>query len=135
MKQLVTFRKTGTTCIVEYNEERQLCFFNVGKTLEPEAFEILLNIVCYQDRLQTYVSKKLAYIQPAPTDTSFTAFWDLYNHKVGDKKKVQKYWNTMPEEERIKAIHHINRYFHSRLDSKIEKMYPSTYLHREEWNN
>lgn len=65
---------------------------------------------------------------------SFDEFWNLYDKKVGDKTKLQKYWDSIKEAERHKIKEHIPMYIMSRPDKKFRKD-PQTYLNNKSWND
>ena len=69
-------------------------------------------------------------------EITFEQFWEAYNYKVGNKKRVMRRWQAMPLPERAKAIQHIRKYnFYLAHHPNIERKYPETYLNAEEWNN
>ena len=68
-------------------------------------------------------------------DVSFEAFWNAYAYKVGNKSRVQKKWNLLPEKERILAIGAIARYKRFAESKRIERVYPETYLDQRRWEN
>lgn len=68
-------------------------------------------------------------------DTSFANFWDTYAYKVGNKARVQKKWNLLPEKERILAIGAIARYRRFAEGKRIERVYPETYIDQRRWEN
>ena len=68
-------------------------------------------------------------------DVSFEAFWNTYAYKVGNKSRVQKKWNLLPEKERILAIGAIARYKRFAESKRIERVYPETYIDQHRWEN
>ncbi len=68
-------------------------------------------------------------------DLSFAAFWENYNYKVGNKSRVLKKWNEMPNGDRILALGFIRRYKNWSDRKKIEHCYPETYLNQRRWEN
>lgn len=69
------------------------------------------------------------------TDTSFAGFWNAYNYKVGNKTRVAKKWQELPQEDRLLAIGFIRRYRNWCDRKKIEYCYPETYLNQRRWEN
>lgn len=65
---------------------------------------------------------------------SFENFWNDYDKKVGDKDKIQKKFNKLSEETRIKIKEHIPKYKLSEPDKKFRKN-PETYLNNKSWND
>lgn len=69
-------------------------------------------------------------------DTSFNAFWNAYNYKVGNKKTAEKHWNTLNEETRVAVLKSIPRYdAWLRQKTKQDKIYPERYLGQSRWEN
>lgn len=66
----------------------------------------------------------------------FVKFWETYSYKVGNKKKAERLWNLLSEDERIAAILGIRRY-NSYLSQHptIEKVDPETYLAQKRWED
>ena len=68
----------------------------------------------------------------APT---FERFWNAYGYKVGNKARVQKKWNALPEGERVLAMAAIPRYRRFAEGKRIELVYPETYIDQRRWEN
>ena len=64
----------------------------------------------------------------------FESFWNLYNKKVGDKKKVEKKWNKLKDDERQKIIDTLPNFLNSIQDKQFLP-YPVTYLNQKRWND
>lgn len=69
-------------------------------------------------------------------DLSFTKFWDTYNNKMGDKRKIERKWQSLSEIDKIMAlgmIPRLRRYYEElRLPFVL---YPATYLNQRRWEN
>jgi uncharacterized protein YcfL len=65
---------------------------------------------------------------------SFDVFWNLYNKKVGDKKKLEKKWNKLKNDERQKIIDTLPNFLNS-IKDKQYLPYPETYLNNSRWND
>lgn len=65
---------------------------------------------------------------------TFDDFWNLYDKKVGAKKKCEKKWNNLTDSERQKAIDTIPA-FKERIQDKKYQPYPETYLNEERWED
>lgn len=68
-------------------------------------------------------------------DYSFERFWGLYGYKVGNKPRVQKKWNALPEGERILALGAIPKYKRFAEGKHIDLVYPETYIDQRRWEN
>jgi len=64
----------------------------------------------------------------------FDIFWNLYNKKVGDKKKLEKKWNKLKNDERQKIIDTLPNFLNS-IKDKQYLPYPETYLNNSRWND
>jgi len=75
-------------------------------------------------------------IEKVADDLSFAAFWAAYKNSLGDKKKAQKLWELMPDEDKIAALISLPKY-HYWLACKngIEQLHATTYLNQRRWEN
>lgn len=64
----------------------------------------------------------------------FNQFWDLYDKKVGDKKKCQSKWMKLKEEEMEKIFKTLPEYIKATPDKKFRKNV-ETYLNNKSWND
>lgn len=80
--------------------------------------------------------KKRATLIEVEPDLSFERFWEDYGYKIGKKKMAENKWKSMDDMERIKALKYIKTYNYFLMENRnIQKLYPSSYLNRAEWNN
>lgn len=75
---------------------------------------------------------KLAEIRQ---DLSFETFWNAYNHKVGNRTRTAKLWDSMTDDERLNSLASLYRYERFLAFKKQDKAYPETYLHQRRWEN
>ena len=68
-------------------------------------------------------------------NTSFARFWAAYDYKVGNKARVEKKWNALPDGDRLLALGAIARYKRFALDKKQNRVYPETYIDQRRWEN
>lgn len=68
-------------------------------------------------------------------DYGFERFWNLYGYKVGNKTRVQKKWDRLPESEKILALGAIPKYRRFAEGKKIDLVYPETYIDQRRWEN
>ena len=64
----------------------------------------------------------------------FENFWNLYDKKVGDKKKIFKKYTALPEQDKLKIQETLKDYIASTPDKKFRKN-PETYLNNHSWND
>lgn len=65
---------------------------------------------------------------------SFESFWDLYDKKVGSRKKCEKKWLNLTDEERQKVIDTLPM-FKKGIREKQYQPNPETYFNQERWND
>jgi uncharacterized protein YdaU (DUF1376 family) len=64
----------------------------------------------------------------------FLFFWNLYDKKIGDKKKVENKWNSLKNEERQKIIDTLPNFLKTISDKQFQP-YPETYLNNRRWED
>ena len=67
-------------------------------------------------------------------DTEFEYVYELYNKKIGDKKKLKSKWSNLTTLEKAKAKEHIPKYVLSTPDKKFRKNF-ETYLNNKSYND
>ena len=72
--------------------------------------------------------------EKTPADNDFEKFWDLYDKKIGDRKKIHIKFNKLKEEDRNKIFETLPEYVNSTPDKKFRKN-PETYLNNCSWND
>jgi len=66
--------------------------------------------------------------------TDFSLFWNLYNKKVGDKKKCQKKWDNLSIEVQQNILDSLPKFTKQFTDKQFQP-FPETYLNQERWND
>jgi hypothetical protein len=88
------------------------------------------------EELQTLAKKFSAVLREVPQDLSFEAFWDTYNYKVGNKARVKKLWQALPQQDRAACIVSLARYDqYLKLHPRMERAYPETYINQRRFEN
>ena len=64
----------------------------------------------------------------------FDIFWNLYDKKIGDKKRCIKKWNKLSEPVQLKIIESLPGWL-KQFSEKQFQPYPETYLNQERWND
>jgi hypothetical protein len=64
----------------------------------------------------------------------FFRFWDLYNKKVGDKKKCEVKWYKLTTEDHSKIMELLPAYLKTIKDKQYQP-YPETWLNQRRWEN
>ena len=138
---LVTSAKATEGVIFSYNATTGLfCGIDIlQKNMTRQARHTLVsNILLELNLFLSYVkelSQKEGYtVVELGIDITFEMFWDKYNDKLrSSKKRSEKIWNKLKQEDKIKAFYHINTY--NKYRGNAEKKYAETYLNAELWNN
>lgn len=65
---------------------------------------------------------------------SFEEFWNLYDKKTGEKKKLAKKWLALTDEEREAIMNYIPKYIACQPDKQFRKN-PETFLNNKSWND
>jgi hypothetical protein len=102
--------------------EKQVVFFSANFPMTVTAANVLIGKA---------KSMKAVYI---PAELTFTAFWEAYSYKVGNRKRAEKLWDKMTDGQRLKALTCIAEYdkYLARKKS-MEKLYPETFLAQERY--
>lgn len=67
-------------------------------------------------------------------DFDFEKFWNLYNKKVGDKKKIESKWIRLKQDDRDKIFKTLPLFLESIKDKQYQP-YPETYLNNRRWED
>jgi hypothetical protein len=83
---------------------------------------------------QTPIYKDKELDKDKEINISFDIFWDLYEKKVGEKKKLIAKWEKLTDEERQTIINYIPKYKESQPDKRFRKN-PDTFFNNKSWND
>jgi len=136
MKFLLKHKKFTGSIIFTYDDKERITGFQFDCDVTDELFEFIMNYFPqYQSSLKNKAYKNFEVIQVL-SDMSFTAFWETYNYKVGNKKRSEKLWNLLSEHDRAQVFAGIRRYdlFMIRKPNQ-DKCYPETFLSQRRWEN
>lgn len=86
------------------------------------------------DLLALQANSKLV-VKEVPEDLSFNRFWDAFSHKVGNKAKIEKQWNAMPDIDKIAALAAVPRYLRYLTVTSYAQAMASTWLEQRRWEN
>lgn len=89
-----------------------------------------------RDAVVILKSKGWTVIPPDVEDTDypFSAAWDAYQKKVGDKVKLKAKWDRLSKKTKAAIMEHIPRYVANTPDKKYRKNF-STYLNNKSWED
>lgn len=68
-------------------------------------------------------------------DLSFEAAWNLFDMKMGSKKRASALWAKMPDETRAVALKKIREYNYYVLNTATKKAHLDTWLGGERWES
>lgn len=96
--------------------------------------------ICYRageipQEMQKWLRKGVLVKDITNLDLSFARFWDDYGKKVGNKSRVEKKWNALPQADRIMALGvlpRIKRYYAAR---RLELPYAETFIDQRRYEN
>ena len=67
-------------------------------------------------------------------DFDFEKFWNQYNKKVGDKKKILAKWKRLPQKDRDEIFRTLPLFISSIRDKQYQP-HPETYLNNRRWED
>lgn len=120
------YNKSGydRTCWYAFKDEQSFlhnCKLHIAE-LQNGSDESASPIPYSNTSINTFNNKQL--------NIPFDTFWNLYDKKVGSKKKLESKWAKLTDEQRELAIDHTKRYIKSQ-PNKIYRKNPETYLNNE----
>lgn len=90
----------------------------------------------HQDFLERWKVNPSLDVREVPEDLSFTAFWNAYSYKMGDKKRAEKLWNALSDAERSQALQAVPQYeFWLAKRPTVEKAHATTWLNQRRFEN
>lgn len=137
-KFLIEFTRFSAKVVVEYNSNGWLIDmqFEPGSFTEVETKFLFDHYPVYFGWIERYRKFQNVRVTQLFENLDFPTFWDSYAHKVGNKKRAERLWETLKPPERAKAMSFIVQYNQQLLLQKgVAKLYPETYLQQQRWNN
>lgn len=74
-------------------------------------------------------------ITPIETDLSFDAFWELYNFKVGNKKRALGHWNKLDDTTRAMVMQKVKQYNYYMQTVSHAKVFAERFLSEKRYEN
>jgi hypothetical protein len=142
MKYLIDINNGETVILFTYNQQGMLTGFSLEKHHGDTSDNTKLTwihknmpfLVTGLDQWRQKI-KNIRISQPV-ADTSFQVFWNSYGYKVGNKKRAERLWNVLTEEERLAALSAVGRYDRYLAErTRMEKAYPETWLAQRRWES
>lgn len=88
------------------------------------------------DFLERWATLPALEVKEIPQDLSFSAFWNAYNYKHGNKPRAEKLWNALSEAERNQALQEVSRYqLWLAKHPAIEQAHATTWLNQRRFEN
>jgi hypothetical protein len=119
-----------------YDDKHRCVAFKFDCEVSDELFDFIMNnFPINQESLQNKAFKNFQKIE-VPADLSFTAFWNAYNYKVGNKERARKLYELLDDNTRTLVFAGIKKYSNY-LASRpnMEKAYAETFLNQRRWEN
>ena len=101
----------------------------VNKELEKVKDRLLIQ---YLYSIDTHTQEEQEEEQEVILNIPFNDFWTLYDKKVGERKKLEKKWISLTNQDRIDIINHIPLYKSAQPEKKFRKD-PQTFLNNKSW--
>lgn len=137
-RYMVTSNSFDGELVFKYDLNSLLIAFEIQATLTPSQRDwFFKNLPLNEQTLVVAWPKasKTMRVQEVPEDLSFETFYNRYAYKVGDKKKCQKLWANLTDENKAKALHAIAKYHKFVESTGTAKVYPERFLSKEYYNN
>lgn len=137
-KYLMEFKDSNASVLVEYDQLGLLTKFELspGTFNEVQLQYLNKNFPKKQEHLDWYKTNVVkCKIKEVDEDLSFERFWNEFDYKVGNKSRALKLWTALPNPDKAKALKFMATYDTQLAMTKVNKMYPETYLHQQRWNN
>lgn len=122
--------KGNVTLEYDFNERLKQILFECEMT-DKQHLLFIKNIPLFENDFLDRASRSGVVFSTIPADLSFTAFWNAYNYKVGDKSRSEKLWNKLSESEKVTALKAIPAYNYFLNTKKLDKTYPETWLNQK----
>jgi len=136
MKVLIKHKKIIGSIMFTYNEYNRCVAFAFDCDITNELWDFIFDH--FPARYEMLQHKCFVNFQKieVPTDLSFTAFWNAYNYKIGNKERAKKLFELLDNLTRMIVFDSIKKY-DIFLSSKrnMEKLYPETFLNQRRWEN
>ena len=115
---------------------------DISKVNPLEGFETLLNHFGMVRKVEVELEYESELESKSETEEiletvdvfDFEVFWDLYDKKVGDKEKIKKKYDNLPDDIKQKIFEHVELYIKAQPDKKFRKN-PETYINQKSWND
>ena len=124
-------------CFLRYRNEK-LISFKMDSALSDDAISILHKVIPFDEKSLIDLPQKIKNLTISETviDTSFNAFWDRFNNKVGNKIRAEKIHKLLSTDEKLQVILSIKRYHNWLIQNpNVQQLYPETYLSQRRWEN
>ena len=136
MKILLKHKKFEGSIIFTYDDKGRCIAFAFNCEITSELWDFIFEY--FPAHYESIKNKCFANFQKidVPEDTSFEAFWKVYNYKIGNKERAKKLWELLDEQTRVLVFNSIKKYatFLANKPS-MEKAYPETWLKQRRWEN
>jgi hypothetical protein len=134
--QLKTPRSGIITMMLKYNQHGELV------SAELRDFDMGLNDT-QREWLWGYIPKTTealakqsrAKVTAIETELSFDDFWELYDYKVGNKKRAKESWDKLDDATRALVMAKVKEYNYYMAHVSHAKVFPERFLAQRRWEN
>lgn len=125
--------------VVKYNEYGDLISCEL-RSLTGQMSEVMRGWLWqFAPKLEAQVEQKKetkgVKVYPIEKDLSFDTFWDLYDYKVGNKKRAKLHWNKLDDGTRIKVLAKVKEYNFYLQHVTIGKVFAERFLGQRRYEN
>ncbi len=136
IKILLKHKKFTGSIMFTYNEYSRCIAFAFNCDISNELWDFIFE--CFPSRYEMLQNKCFANFQKIEVhaDLSFTAFWNAYNYKIGNKERAKKLYELLDDHTRVMVFAAIKKYANFLVTKpNMEKAYPETWLKQRRWEN
>ncbi len=139
MERKFTVKGQNATAILGYTETGLISQIELLNNEDQAIAEWLLGWAPIRiENLLTYISNpnpRLAVREIL--DVTFDGFWNLYDHKVGNKARCEKAWNALRDNEKVACLQKVPVYskWIKQQPGTMIKVYPETFITQRRWEN
>jgi hypothetical protein len=135
-KYMLTSPNYPDGIICGFNGDSVIIFFQIEGNPSSDLIIALLQKLPLTEQAFLDLRKRTGIkIEIVPTDLSFECFWSEYGYKFGKKDRVKKIWESMNDNDKVKALAAIKPYKTWLLRKNIDMVYPETYLSQRRFEN
>lgn len=124
--------------LLKYNEHDDLMEVQIrdidSKLIEKQRNWIWNFVPKTTTELAAKTAKEIK-ITKIESELSFDAFWDLYNYKLGNKKRAKAHWDKLTETKKALVMQKVKEYNFYMLHKSHDKVFAERFLSEKRYEN